>query len=94
MKKFLEKVPWGIFAGASGILCFYLTVAVFGIQFVFAQVNGQTGQAATIFDTWWQTLIFVFDIVCVIIFVSALTLFILKKVSRKNGGVQNEKAVD
>lgn len=94
MQKFLDRVPWGIVASATGILCFYLTVAVFGVNFIFAQVNGQTGQAATIFDTWWQTMIFVFDILFAVLFIGSLTLFILKKVGIKRGGTKNEKEVD
>lgn len=87
MQKFLNKVSWGVVAGASGILAFYLTAGVFGIRFIFAQVNGQTGQVATIFDTWWQTLIFALDIVFLVIFAASLALFILKKLkSRKAEG--------
>lgn len=94
MQKILNKIPWGIVASAAGILCFYLTVAVFGVNFIFTQVNGQTGQAATIFDTWWQTMIFVFDIVCIVVFAGSLALFIRKKIKAKNGGAKNEKGMD
>ena len=87
MQKFLNKVSWGVVAGAAGILAFYLTAGVFGIRFIFAQVNGQTGQVATIFDTWWQTLIFALDIVFLVIFAASLALFILKnKVAQSGGG--------
>ena len=41
MQKILEKIPCGVVAGACGILCFYFFAAVFGIQYVFAQVNGK-----------------------------------------------------
>lgn len=41
MQKFLNKVSWGVVAGAAGILAFYLTAGVFGIRFIFAQVNGR-----------------------------------------------------
>lgn len=94
MRKIVDRVPWGIVASVSGIFCFYLTVAVFGVNFIFTQVNGQTGQAATIFDTWWQTMIFVLDIVFAVVFIGALTLFILKKTGLKNGGAKNEKEMD
>ena len=87
MQKFLNKVSWGVVAGAAGILAFYLTAGVFCIRFIFSQVNGQTGQVATIFDTWWQTLIFALDIVFLVIFAASLALFILKKLkSRKAEG--------
>lgn len=98
MKSFLEKVfnrvPWGIVAGAAGILCFYCALGVFGAQFVFAQVNGQTGQAATIFDTPWQIALFVFAILTFVVFAGALTLFIMKKVKNKRGGGISEKIAE
>lgn len=86
MKLLKAQIPWGVLAGASGILCFYLTIAVFAVQFVFAQINGQTGQAATIFDTWWQILLFVFFLITLVLFVGCFALFITKRVIRKKQG--------
>lgn len=80
MKQILKKIPWGVLAGVFGILCFYLTIAVFGVHFVFIQVKGQAGQTATLFDTGWQTLLFVLDVIFIIAFIAALALFILNKV--------------
>ncbi len=86
MQKFINKFPWGVAAGVTGILCFYFMAASFGIQFVFAQVNAQTGQVATLFDTWWQTLLFVFAMITAILFVASLVMFILRKASVFNKG--------
>lgn len=83
MRKFLRKIPWGVLSWIFGILVFYLTLGVWGVQFVFAQINGQTGQIATIFDSWWQVLMFVADIICALLFVSSLGAFIWKKVTGK-----------
>lgn len=91
MQKFLNKVPWGVIAGIFGIFSFYLTAIVFGVHFVFVQVNGQTGQETTLFDTWWQTLLFILDIVCILLFIGAIVCFIKKKIESK-GGKSNEKA--
>ena len=87
----VSKAPWGTIAGVFGIFCFYLSAAVFGVYFVFTQINGQTGQEATIFDTWWQTALFVADVVSAVLFIFFLFLFIKKKVnnkkvSKKKGG--------
>ena len=90
MRKFLEKVPWGVIAWATGILVFYLTLGVWGAQFVFAQVNGQTGQIATIFDSWWQVLIFVADLIFGLAFLGSLGLYIYKKLVLK-GAEKDEK---
>lgn len=83
MRKFLEKTPWGVVSWIFGILVFYLTLGVWGAQFVFAQINGQTGQIATIFDSWWQVLIFIADIICAVAFAGALTMYIRKKLLKK-----------
>ena len=83
MNKNLTKVPWGVLAGVFGILCFYCVAGVIGAQFVFAQVNGQTGQVATIFDSWWQILLFAVAIVTAIGFIGSLALFILGKSTKK-----------
>lgn len=91
MKLLQSKIPWGVLAGAFGILCFYLTAAVFGVQFVFAQINGQTGQAATIFDTWWQIILFVFFLITLVGFVCSLALFIARRVVCGGKGGNHEK---
>ncbi len=85
MIEFLKKVPWGVLSWVFGILVFYLTLGIWGAQFVFAQVNGQTGAIATIFDSWWQILLFVADIICVLLFAACLAAFIWKKVTYKGG---------
>lgn len=90
-KSKVTKAPWGTIAGVFAIFCFYLSIAVFGVYFVFVQVNGQTGQEATIFDSWWQIAMFVADVVSAVLFIFFLFLFIKKKannkkVSKKKGG--------
>lgn len=92
MKRSKEsKAPWGTIAGVFGIFCFYLSIAVFGVYFIFAEINGQTGQKATLFDTWWQTALFIADVASAVLFVFFLMLFVKKKannkkVSKKKGG--------
>ena len=73
-KSKVSKAPWGTIAGVFAIFCFYLSIAVYGIYFVFVQVNGQTGQEATLFDTWWQTALFVADVVSAVLFIFFLFL--------------------
>ena len=87
----VSKAPWGTIAGVFGIFCFYLSAAVFGVYFVFTQINGQAGQGTTLFDSWWQTALFVADVVSAVLFIFFLFLFIKKrsnnkKMSKKKGG--------
>jgi len=83
MVKFLKKVPWGVLSWIFGIFVFYLTLGVWGAQFVFAQINGQTGQVATIFDSWWQVLMFIADIIFALLFAGSLGAYVWKKVKVK-----------
>ncbi len=90
MQKIFYKTPWGVLAGVFGIFTFYLTIGVYGAYFVFAQVNAQTGQVATIFDSWWQTMLFAFAVIFGILFLFALSLFIMKKIMLKKGVLNHE----
>ena len=54
---------------------------------VFSQeVAATTGQVVTLFDKWWQTALFVFDIFMLAGFIGFLVMFIL----RKKGTKKNE----
>lgn len=85
----VSKAPWGTIAGVFGIFCFYLSIAVFGVYFIFAEINGQTGQEATLFDTWWQTALFIAAVVSAVLFVFFLMLFVKKKVNNKKVSKEN-----
>lgn len=79
-----KKIPWGVFAGLCGIFAFYLTAIVVVCFVIFKEVAANTGQVATLFDSWWQTLLFILDIVMLVGFVAFITLFIIKKKGEKN----------
>lgn len=89
MRKILEKIRWGVLSWIFGILVFYLTAGIIGAQFVFVQINGQTGQIATIFDSWWQVLMFVADLIFGLLFAISLGLYIWKMITLR--GNSNEK---
>lgn len=78
-----KKIPWGVFASLCGILAFYATAIVVICYIIFSQIAATTGQVATLFDSWWQTTLFIFDILMLVGFIGFLVLFILRKKGEK-----------
>lgn len=79
----MKKIPWGLAAGICAIAVFYLTASVIVAFVILNSVAAQTNTAATLFDTWWQTLVFVLDIAAVLGLVGSLAMFVLGKVRNK-----------
>lgn len=88
-KSKVSNAPWGTIAGVFGIFCFYLSIAVFGVYFIFAQINAQTSQEATLFDTWWQTALFAAAVASAVLFVFFMMLFIKKQANNKKVRKEN-----
>lgn len=82
----MKKIPWGIVVGICAIAVFYLTVGMIVAFVILGAVAGQTNTDATLFDNWWQTLIFVLDIIAIFGLGGSLTMFILGKVKKKTDG--------
>lgn len=76
----MKKIPWGLAAGICAIVVFYLTAGVIVAFMILNSVAAQTNNAATLFDTWWQTLIFVLDIVAAAALAGSVAMFVLGKV--------------
>lgn len=87
----MKRLPWGIFAGICAIVVFFTTVGTVAAFIVLNGVAAQTNEAATLFDEWWQTALFVADIVFAVGFVASLVMYILRIKSQKEEA--NEKTV-
>lgn len=72
----MRKVPWGIFAGICAMVVFFSTVGVIAAFIILNSIAGQTHTVATMFDEWWQTALFVVDIIFAIGFVVSLVMYI------------------
>lgn len=83
IRNFMKKTPWGILAGAFMIATFYLTIGIIISYFILGAIADATSINATIFDTWWQTLLFVADIICAICLVFSLAARIVIKPEKK-----------
>lgn len=88
----MKKIPWGVIAGSCGIFAFYDTLAISILYIVFKQVMAQTTQEATLFDSWYQTLMFVLDVIVIVALVVSLVFYFKGKVKAKNiGGQQSHE---
>ena len=87
MKEKLKELPFGIIFGISLIACFYLTVAFVALYIVLNGVEAQTGGSITIFEHWYQILIFIF----VIIFFITLILSLIFYFKNKKPKIKNDK---
>ena len=51
-KEDVRKIPWGIIAGAAGMIVLFATVAFVLIYVVLSGVAAQTAEAVTVFENW------------------------------------------
>ena len=77
--KMKKKIPYGFFAGLSGILVFYLTAAIIVVFVILSRIEAETNSSASLFGTWYQILLFVLDL----LFVAATVFFVVKAVTGK-----------
>ncbi len=81
----MKKLPWKLFAWICVEVAFFLT---FGIVVAFLILNGIAGATSggiTLFTNWWQTLLFVADILFV---GSAVACFVMHFRTKKAANVQ------
>lgn len=79
----MKKVPWGVLSALCAIFAFYASAIVIICYVIFSQIAATTGQTVTLFDSWWQTTLFIFDIFMLMGFIGFLVMFILKKKGAK-----------
>ena len=70
-----KKLPWGTIAAIGTILVLLLTGGIIGCWYVLNAIAAQTHNSVTIFDTWWQILMFVADLVLIPTTILSYALF-------------------
>lgn len=96
MIKLLKKIPWGIIAGFCGIIVFFSTAGVIAADLILSAIGGATQDAAGLFGTWYQVLLFTADVIFGVIFLASLAMFIWVKIAgkTKEGGIEDESVKD
>jgi len=60
----MKKTLWGVLSAICGIFAFYLTIGVIVAFLILEGMANATNVHATLFDFWWQTALFIADLVC------------------------------
>ena len=84
-KEDVRKIPWGIIAGAAGMIALFATVAFVLIYVVTSGVAAQTAESVSAFENWYQTLIFVVDVIAFIVFATSLAMWIMRAAGKFGG---------
>ncbi len=74
-----KRFSWGVLSAIGGIVFFYCAIAVAALFLINQSVRATTSQEATLFDTWYQTALFILAIAGLILFVVGLFFFIKGK---------------
>ena len=75
-----RRVPFGIIAGAFGMVVFFATAGLIIAYLVNAGIAEQTARTVTFLDNWYQVVLFVADIIAAIVAGFSLVMYILKKI--------------
>lgn len=77
----MKKKPYYLFAWILGEIAFFITVAVIAIYFLLNGIAGATSGSITLFTNWYQTLLFIADVLC---FIGIEFLFIYQLNKKRN----------
>lgn len=89
MKKIYNFFSKKFVLGFSIIMIFYLTIGFIASYIVLNAIANQTHNTASMFGTWWQILIFVFDLIFMIML--AFSILSIIKNRKIRGVLENEK---
>lgn len=76
----MKKFPFAILAGVCAMLAFFGIAGFVGANIYLNGVGAQTGETVSMFANWWQTLLFVFDIVFVAGLITTTVFAIIQRV--------------
>ena len=86
----LGRFPWGILAGVCGVLVFYTIVGTVASYIVLSIIAGATTEGAGLFDTWYQQVLFIGDILFGAGFIASVVLYIIGKAGKRKIAEGNE----
>ena len=77
-KELMKKLPFGIICGSNGIVSFFSLIGIVISYVILSGIAAQTNKTITIFENWWQTLLFVVCVISTTFMIITFVLFILK----------------
>ncbi len=90
----MKKAPWHIFAWLCGEIVFFLTAAIIAVYLILNAIAGATSGSITLFTNWYQTLLFVADIVFIVATVGFAFLHFKKKAMLKAESGETKEATN
>lgn len=82
-KKGLYDMPWGTIAVALAMILSFVTIAIVVLYEVDVILTIEGPAGITIFDTWYQTLLFVVECVCGAGFIGCIVMHVLSRIKNK-----------
>ncbi|MCH5350783.1 MAG: hypothetical protein J1F39_02290 [Clostridiales bacterium] len=79
----VKKLPWGIFAGACGIVWSVLTVAIIAVNIVSDAMIASAGSDDGLGQAGWLKAILVVDIILTVLIAACIAMFVWKTVMLK-----------
>lgn len=97
LPKKIDKVPWGIMFGISGIIAFYTLVGVIASHIILNSIAAQTSDSVAFLANWWQALLFAVSLLTAVSAIGSLVLYIIRSTAHKadpketTGGSENHE---
>lgn len=85
----MKKKPYYLFAWLLGEAAFFITIAVVALYIVLNAISGATSGSITLFTNWYQTLLFILDVLCFVGIGVFVYLTIRENKKRKKEGDKN-----
>ena len=76
----IQKIPFSILAGVCAMLSFFGIAGFIAANIYLNGVAAQTSETVSMFANWWQTLLFVLDIVFVIGLIATSVFAVIQRV--------------
>ena len=85
-----KKIHWGVLAWVCAEIAFFLTLAVVVAFVILNAIAGATSGGVTLFTNWWQTVLFIADVLIVACLVVCAVMYFTKGRNNKKEVEENE----
>lgn len=79
----MKKIPWMSLGFLSATYTFFLTIAIVVIYFVLQGIAGATSGSISIFQEWYQILLFILDVIFCALSILCFVMYFIKRKEAK-----------
>ena len=94
LRRIANAAPFGIIAGSCAIVVFFATVGFVVAHLVLSGIAGATNSTSSMFENWWQVLLFVADLLFLVATLASLAMFIIRVVLNKRAEKDDKISAD